>query len=166
MAQMHSWAAGLVLWGLTQGAAVAQAGAHGMHQHGHHGRVMSNEPERRELVVFPDAMRAHTLRSMRLHLEALQKIQNALSQGRFDQAGQIAESALGMSALRDHHAHENVKYMPAAMAQMGAAMHQAASQFALAAQDASATGDFKKPLAALAKLSGTCVACHAAYRLH
>ena len=62
--------------------------------------------------------------------------------------------------------HENVNYMPAAMAQMGAAMHRAASQFALVAQDASATGDLKKPLAALAKLSGTCVACHAAYRLH
>ncbi len=127
---------------------------------------MKAPPDKRQLVQFPPAQREHVLSNMRAHLVSLRDIQEALGGGDFQKAAQIAESSLGMSSLHDHHADENAKYMPAPMAQLGSAMHRAASQFALAAQDASASGDFKKPLAALAKLSASCVACHAAYRLH
>ena len=44
-------------------------------------------------------------------------------------------------------------------------MHRAASQFAIVAKDASVTGDLKAPLSALSRVSQTCVACHAAYRI-
>ena len=155
------------LLSLLMAAGLARAqmpGAAGHHHH--HGQAMQAQPDARKPVQFPPLLRQQMLGNMRAHLVALRDIQEALGGGDFQKAAQIAESSLGMSSLRDHHADENAKYMPAPMAQLGSAMHRAASQFALAAQDASASGDFKKPLAALAKLSASCVACHAAYRLH
>jgi cytochrome c556 len=44
-------------------------------------------------------------------------------------------------------------------------MHRAASRFALSASNAGVTGDVRPALAALAELTGQCVACHDAYRL-
>ena len=57
------------------------------------------------------------------------------------------------------------QFMPPGMQSAGTAMHRAASQFAIVAKDASVTGDLQGSLAALAKVSQTCVACHAAYRI-
>lgn len=70
-----------------------------------------------------------------------------------------------MSSLGLHGAHEVAPYMPKAMQDAGTAMHRAASQFAIVAKDTSVTGDLKAPLAALVRVSQTCVACHAAYRI-
>jgi cytochrome c556 len=55
--------------------------------------------------------------------------------------------------------------MPQGMQDAGSGMHRSASRFALAAQDAAAANDVKPALAALAEVTATCVACHAAYRL-
>ncbi len=122
-------------------------------------------PDARQRVDFPDAMRAHTLASMRDHLLALAEIQAALANGAADKAGEIAERRLGMGSLRDHNAHEASKFMPQGMQDVGTAMHRSASRFALAAQNAAVTGDLKPALAALAQTTQACVACHAAYRL-
>ena len=70
-----------------------------------------------------------------------------------------------MSSLEMHGASEVAGYMPKGMQEAGTAMHHAASQFAIVAKDASATGDLRPALASLARLNQTCVACHAAYRL-
>ena len=51
------------------------------------------------------------------------------------------------------------------MQDAGTAMHRSASRFAIVAKDASVTGDLEGSLAALADVSQTCVACHAAYRI-
>ncbi|HRW74207.1 MAG TPA: cytochrome c, partial [Ottowia sp.] len=83
----------------------------------------------------------------------------------FDAAGRLAEQRLGMSSLTAHGAHDVAPFMPAGMQTMGTDMHHAASQFAVAAQDAAVTGDLGRALAALARVNRTCVACHAAYRL-
>jgi hypothetical protein len=168
---MSSWIKpwlGAVALGLLSLSAYAQMAGHeaghgAMHQH--HGHATASAPDTRILVNYPPELRQHTLSSMRAHLQSLHSMQEALAAGDFQQAAHVAESTLGMSALHDHRASDNAQFMPAAMARMGSAMHQAASQFAIAAQDASATGDLKKPLQALAKVSGTCVACHAAYKL-
>ena len=141
------------------------------HQHQHPGpsvaasvpRSMSVDP--RTLVSYPDALRVQTLANMRDHLLAVAQIQDQLATGSFDKAGELAEQRLGMSSLTMHGAHEVAPFMPRAMQEAGTAMHRAASQFAIAAKDASATGDLKAPLAALARVSQTCVACHAAFRL-
>lgn len=154
---------------LLVAAACTAPGAHDMASHGHASPASgghSAAPDTRQRVNFPDAMKAHTLASMRDHLQALGEIQSALASGAADKAGEIAERRLGMGSLRDHNAHEASKVMPQGMQDMGTAMHRSASRFALAAQNAAVTGDLKPALAELALTTQACVACHAAYRLH
>lgn len=119
----------------------------------------------RVMVRFPERLRTHTLANMRDHLLALAEIQDQLSRGAYDKASDIAEQRLGMSSLGLHGAHDVAKFMPQGMQAAGTAMHRSASQFAIVAKDASVTGDLKGSLAALARVSQTCVACHAAYRI-
>jgi hypothetical protein len=119
----------------------------------------------RQLVNFPDAMRTHTLANMRDHLLALAQIQEALATGAHDKAAEIAEQRLGMTSLKAHGAHESARFMPQGMQAIGTAMHQGASRFAIEAQNASASGDLKPALAALARTTQACVACHAGYRM-
>jgi hypothetical protein len=119
----------------------------------------------RQLVAFPDAMRLHTLANMRDHLRTIHEIEAALAAERYTDAAQLAEQRLGMTSLAMHDARHLAAYMPAPMREMGSGMHRAASRFAIAAQDASATHDVRPALAALAEVTRHCVACHAAYRL-
>lgn len=102
---------------------------------------------------------------MRDHLAALGEIQSALARADYDAAADIAEKRLGMSSLQTHGAHEVARFMPIGMQEAGTAMHRSASQFAVVAKDASATGDWKSALGALARVGQTCVNCHAAFRL-
>ena len=120
----------------------------------------------RQLVKFPEPMRLHTITSMRDHLLALQEIDVALSKNDFDKASRIAEERLGMSSLELHGAAHIAPYMPQGMQDIGTAMHHAASQFAIEAQNASVSNDVRPALAALGTVMQQCVACHATYRLH
>lgn len=150
----------LFLIGLSAaGLAVGQS----QHDHSAHGKTMIKDP--RILVSFPDEMKAHTLASMREHLAVISQLQSALAAEKYDEAAKIAEFKLGMSSLADHGAHESSKFMPKGMQEVGTLMHRSASQFAIEAQNAAATGDGKKALAALARVTQACVACHAGYRL-
>ena len=141
----------------------------GWAQHDHHNGgghdAASPITDQRQFVRFPDALRDHTLTSMRDHLLALQEIQLHLGMGHNDIAAKIAESRLGMSSLSLHGAAEVAKYMPQGMQDAGTAMHRAASRFAIAAQDAGVTGDSKPVFTGLADLTAQCVGCHAGYRL-
>ena len=119
----------------------------------------------RKLVRFPDEMRQHTLANMRDHLTAIAEIQEALAQGTLDRAASISEKRLGMTSLAAHSAHQLSEFMPQGMQDIGNAMHRNASRFALAAQDASASGDLMPALRALAQVTQSCVTCHAAYRV-
>jgi hypothetical protein len=143
--------------------AMSQAAHHGSTDHSHH---KASADDTRRLVAFPEPLRTHTLANMRDHLLALGEIQEALSRSQFDRAADIAEQRLGMSSLKTHGAHDVAKYMPKGMQDIGTSMHRSASQFSIVAKDASATGDLKPSLAALSRVNQTCVACHAAYRLH
>jgi hypothetical protein len=125
----------------------------------------SGKTDARQLVKYPEDLRIHTLANMRDHLMTMGQIQEALSRGAFDRAGDLAEQQLGMSSLDLHEAHEVAKYMPKGMQDAGTTMHRSASRFAIVAKDASVTGDLKPVLAALSTLNQTCVACHAGYRL-
>lgn len=151
-------------------AAAALAGvapvALGQHDHQHGAAGMMQMSDARMLVEFPPVLREHTLASMRDHLRSLQRIQQALAEGAYDEAGEIAEQRLGMSSLPLRQAHEVAKYMPRGMQDAGTAMHRAASRFALSLQEAAITHDLHKPLAELAQVTANCVACHAAYRLN
>ena len=129
------------------------------------GMAHSQADDPRVLVHFPDMLRAHTLANMRDHLLALAEMQDQLARGAFDKASDIAEQRLGMSSLGLHGAHDVAQFMPQGMQAAGTAMHRSASQFAIVAKDASVTADVKGSVAALAKVTQTCVACHAAYRI-
>ena len=129
------------------------------------GMAHSQADDPRVLVHFPDMLRAHTLANMREQLLALAEMQDQLARGAFDKASDIAEQRLGMSSLGLHGAHDVAQFMPQGMQAAGTAMHRSASQFAIVAKDASVTGDLKGSVAALAKVTQTCVACHAAYRI-
>jgi hypothetical protein len=134
----------------------------GMHTHDTASPAMEDG---RTLVHFPERLRVHTLANMRDHLLALQQIQQALGDGQYEQAGEIAENRLGMTSLELHGAHEVGQYMPQAMAAIGTRMHKAASRFALAANDAAVAGDVKPALTALAGVTRQCVACHTGFRV-
>ena len=154
------------------GAAHAQQHDPAMHMQ-HHGQPPAQAAkapqampkDTRQSVYFPKVLREHTLANMRDHLLALQEIQAALAQQEYDRAADIAEHRLGMSSLSLHGAHDVAKYMPKGMQEAGTAMHRNASRFAVAAKDASATGDVRPALAALASTTAQCVACHAGYRV-
>ncbi len=102
---------------------------------------------------------------MRMHLQGLSEVQQALAERHFDEAAQIATMNLGMSSMHGSQETDDAKYMPPGMKRLGALMHQRAEAFALAAQNAAITGDVRKPLMALSQVMQVCVACHATYRL-
>jgi hypothetical protein len=156
--------------GLVAGAvfaAVALVHAQQSHDHAMHRRAPGDSAAKddRTVVKFPEDLRSHTLANMRDHLLALQEIQDALAAQQFDKAADIAEQRLGMSSPRLHGAHEVARYMPEAMQNIGTEMHRAASRFAVTALEAGATGGTRPPLAALARVTQQCVACHGAYRV-
>jgi hypothetical protein len=153
--------------GVDGSAAAADMSGHDQHhaQMAGAAQPMAATEDSRLLVKYPEPLRIQTLANMRDHLATLGAIQDALARGSFDQASDLAERRLGMSSLEMHGAHEVAMYMPKDMQDAGTAMHRAASRFAIAARDASATGDMRPALAALAQVSQTCVSCHAAYRI-
>lgn len=151
---------------LAMAADAAEHGMHQQHQMQHQQHAMQHAAaDTRPLVQLPEQMRLHMLSNMRDHLLALQEIQEALSKERFDEAARIAEQRLGMTSLALHGAHDVAPLMPEQMRRIGSSMHRAASQFAVAAGDASATGDAKPALAALADVTAQCVACHEGFRV-
>lgn len=157
---------------LLSSAASGQSG-HQMHHHMEqgtaaapgHGHATHSPEDRRTLVELPDELRVHMLANMRDHLLALQQIQETLASDEFAQAAEIAEQRLGMTSLEQHGAHAMGPFMPEAMRSIGTTMHRFASQFAVTANDASATGDVKPALAALARVTAQCVACHQGFRV-
>jgi hypothetical protein len=124
--------------------------------------LAASDPDARQKVELPEMMKQHMLRNMRDHLAALHDIQVALARGELDQAATIAEQRIGMSSLASHSAAHMAPYMPKPMQDIGAAMHHAASRFALTATE----GDALKAMDSLSKVTEQCIACHAAYRVN
>lgn len=130
--------------------------------------LMQKLEAQREIVKFPPQMQQHFLSGMRDHLLAVSQIQRALAEGRFDKAGEIAGSRLGMNAPSSmackpgmEHMNEMARLMPDGMRKAGRRMHHAADQFAHDVQQ----HDLRAAVASLASVTAACVACHASYRL-
>jgi hypothetical protein len=123
--------------------------------------ILSAEEDTRELVELPKMMQKHMMSNMRDHLVTINEILINMSKGELDKAGEVAEARLGMSSLESHHASHMAKFMPKAMQEAGTNMHKAASQFALKAEE----GDKENAYIALSKITSTCIACHAGYRI-
>lgn len=117
--------------------------------------------DNRQFVKLPEMMQHHMLGSMRDHLQTLNDILHYLSAGEMDKAASTAEHRLGMSSLGSHDAAHMAKFMPKGMQEAGTAMHKAASQFALKAEEGELLPTYKM----LSNVTAACVACHAGYRI-
>lgn len=120
----------------------------------------------RQLVTgMPPAAQAALLAEMRGNLFALHEVLTLFAAGQTREAGEMAEAALGVSALGKHRLlpveARPGPYLPPAMQAFGIDGHKAASEFAAAAK----AGDRAQALTLLPKLTGGCVACHSSYRI-
>jgi len=119
----------------------------------------------RQLAKLPDPARDALREEMVGNLVALNEVLALLAAGRTREAGEAAERNLGVSAMGRHRDKpfeaRPGPHMPRAMHALGMEGHKAASEFARLAQ----AGDRDAALAALPKLTGACVACHASWRV-
>ena len=119
----------------------------------------------RQLAPLPPAAQESLREEMRGNLLAINEILSLMAAGKVKEAGQLAETSLGQSAMGRHRGKpldaRPGAHMPPAMHEIGLDGHRAASEFARVA----ATGDREKALAELPKLTGACVACHYSWRI-
>lgn len=127
--------------------------------------ALAAEGDSRIAVEMPAMMQDHMRANMRDHLLSINEIQILLAAGKYDAAADLAEKRIGMSSLAAHGASHLAGFMPQAMQDTGTAMHQAASRFAVVAQEAGVTRDLPRALGALSQVTMQCVACHTGYRL-
>lgn len=166
--------------GIATGLAVLGAVGVAAQQQDH----MAMPMDTRQPLDFPTHMHKHMLMNMRSHFEALGEIVAALGEGNGAKASNIANERLGlqspaaaaclkpgtkpdganMSPMGDMAA-MMAEYMPPHMREMGYAMHEFASAFAVEAAKMPPGGDAKPALKALAQVTQNCAACHAEYRL-
>lgn len=125
------------------------------------GGAVQAGPDQRQWVELPKMMQQHMLSNMREHLVAINEILINMANDELDKAAEIAESRLGMSSLKTHGASHMAKFMPEGMRKAGTSMHQAASRFAIKAQEGEALPAYR----ALTEVTSACVTCHAGYRI-
>jgi hypothetical protein len=118
----------------------------------------------RQFVEMPPEARA-TLRAEMLDFQtSIHSIISALGEQKFDEAADIAEKQIGVSAMGQHRKYPmNARpgmFMPDAMHSIARNMHVAGSDFAKIARK----GNTTQALAALQPVTGACVACHRGYR--
>ncbi|MDA8255997.1 MAG: cytochrome C [Betaproteobacteria bacterium] len=118
----------------------------------------------RPLAPLPPAAQESLREEMLGNLLAINEILTLLAAGKVKEAGQLAETSLGQSAMGKHRGKpldaRPGAHMPPAMHEIGIDGHRAVSEFAKAA----ASGDREKALAELPKLTAGCVACHYSWR--
>ncbi len=116
------------------------------------------------MVRLPPPAQEALRQEMLDNLLAVNEILSLMAAGKVREAGEVAESKLGRSAMGKHRDKpfeaRPGPYMPPAMHGIGMDGHQAVSEFAAVAR----TGDRDKALALLPNLTGQCVACHFSYR--
>lgn len=126
---------------------------------------LAQAEDTRQLATLPAPAQEVLRQEMRDNLVALNEILSLVASGKIREAGEVAENRLGMSAMGKHRAQpfeaRPGPHMPPAMHALGMDGHRAASEFAKAA----AGGDREAVEAALPKLTGACVICHASWRI-
>ena len=118
----------------------------------------------RQLVKLPAPAQEALREEMLDNLLAVNEVLSLMAAGKTQEAGELAEARLGMSAMGKHRSKpmdaRPGPHMPPAMHGIGIDGHKAASEFATAAK----TDDRDKALALLPNLTTACVACHFSYR--
>lgn len=123
----------------------------------------SSSEDTRQRVEMPAPAQQLLRQDMVDHLVVLNQLFGHLAAGEYAQAAELAETRLGRSAMGKHRGSGVApgRFMPNEMHQLGMSMHDAASEFAANA----ANKDPAAAFAALQRLTGYCVACHASYRI-
>ncbi len=118
----------------------------------------------RQLAPLPPAAQESLRQEMLDNLLAVNEVLSLIAVGKVEEAGAVAESKLGVSAMGKHRSKpldaRPGAHMPPAMHGIGMEGHQAVSEFAAVAQ----TGDRDKALALLPNITTACVGCHFSYR--
>ena len=154
---------------------------HGMMHQKHMMQSETSQSDTRIPVAMPTPMRQHMLTNMRDHLSAMSEILTAMSQREYAKAADISEKRLGMnspsaagcsddssppSSSRGNMDQQMTNMMPEGMRQIGLSMHKAANDFSAEARKANKSGNDKKSLASLAKVTEQCTACHSTYKVN
>ena len=118
----------------------------------------------RQLAPLPPAAQESLRQEMLDNLLAVNEVLSLIAVGKVEEAGAVAESKLGVSAMGKHRSKpldaRPGAHMPPAMHGIGMEGHQAVSEFAAVAK----TGDRDKALALLPNIATACVGCHFSYR--
>jgi hypothetical protein len=118
----------------------------------------------RQFAKLPPPAQEALREEMLGNLVALNEVLSLIAAGKISEAGETAETKLGMAAMGKHRDKpfdaRPGPHMPPAMHGIGMDGHKAVSEFAAAAK----TGDRDKALALLPNLTTACVACHYSYR--
>ena len=118
----------------------------------------------RQLAPLPPAAQESLRQEMLDNLLAVNEVLSLIAVGKVEEAGAVAESQLGVSAMGKHRSKpldaRPGAHMPPAMHGIGMEGHQAVSEFAAVAK----TGDRDKALALLPNITTACVGCHFSYR--
>ncbi|MDP3540266.1 MAG: cytochrome C [Azonexus sp.] len=126
------------------------------------GNVLAEDT--RQLATLPLPAQESLRVEMIDNLVRLNEILELMAAGKVKEAGVLAESSLGESAMGKHRSKpldaRPGPHMPPAMHGIGMDGHKAASAFAKVA----ATGDRDQAISLLPNLTAACVGCHAAYR--
>ena len=124
------------------------------------------DPDSRVLLQMPAAAK-NTLRiEMLERLQALQKVMQAVAEGKPQEAAQIAKAGIGMGVMMRHgqRAPEAIprNYMPEGMQPLSKQSHMLGDELS----EALKSGDRKRIDAKLTEVVGNCVSCHNLYRIN
>ncbi|MBW2393305.1 MAG: cytochrome c [Deltaproteobacteria bacterium] len=129
----------------------------------HSASAESSKPDNRQLVSMPEEAQRLLRSDMFDHLVVLNLLLGHLAASEFQQASELAEARLGNSTKGKHRGTGMGpgRFMPPGMHQLGFGMHQAATDFAEIAKNE----DMSTALSALRRITNSCVACHAGFRI-
>lgn len=127
---------------------------------------LSPEPQfsdMRTFVKMPEQASQILLEDMLDHLAVLNEINHYLAENDLLAAADVAENGMGRSLLGKYQDEDMRpgRYMPKEMREIGWELHEAASEFVIAAKQV----NLKKTLSAYYRITSACVSCHYSYRI-
>jgi len=124
------------------------------------GGGMQPMPDERVSAGIPEQMKVRQKAKMRLHLEAVRDIIDAIAAGDFDQASKTATEHLTMRKRKNKQMEKMCKGVDPDFKAIGMGFHESGAQLAEILKQ----GDTKKSLIALSNTMNYCIQCHATYR--
>jgi len=132
----------------------------GMHKGAMMGKGMKTMVDERQSAGIPEQMKVRQKARMRLHLEAVRDIIDAIAAGNFELASETATKHLTMRKGKDKQMKKMCTGVDPDFKAIGMGFHESGAQLAEVLRQ----GDTKKSLMALSNTMNYCIQCHATYR--